>query len=146
MAAEDDMIHFLDCGAGLLLPSNNTVNVQLLPDKLHPNTAGYRILAACIGPVVDNLIACEFDLNSHTQDVHSAILSFTMALEQFLLACSGRVGVNILSAKCHVCDSLFLLHALNCVVCFEQGAQPQTTRCCRTSLTATPQYAMVTTA
>ncbi len=109
MAAGDDMIHFLDCGAGLLLPSNNTVNVQLLPDKLHPNTAGYRILAACIGPVVDNLVACEFNLISQIQDIHSAITSFTLSLEQLCwLVLDMLVGTSSLQiATCVTC--FFLL-------------------------------------
>ena len=52
------MIHYVDCGEALILPSNNTVNGRLLPDELHPNTDGYRIMAACLGPIVDNLVAC----------------------------------------------------------------------------------------
>ncbi len=53
------MIHYVDCGEGLVFPSNNTVNGRILPDELHPNTEGYRKLAACLGPVVDDLVACE---------------------------------------------------------------------------------------
>ncbi len=58
LTIEDDMIHYVDCGAAMILPSNNTVNGQILPDELHPNTNGYKIMAACLGPIVDNLVAC----------------------------------------------------------------------------------------
>ena len=54
MAAEDDMIRYLDCGTPFLVPGN--VSRALLPDELHPNTAGYRLLAACIAPVLGPLV------------------------------------------------------------------------------------------
>lgn len=59
LTIEDNMIHYVDCGEGMIFPSNNTVNGRILPDELHPNTEGYRKLAACLGPVVDDLVACE---------------------------------------------------------------------------------------
>ncbi|EIE19760.1 SGNH hydrolase [Coccomyxa subellipsoidea C-169] len=57
LTIEDNMIHYVDCGEGMIFPSNNTVNGRILPDELHPNTEGYRKLAACLGPVVDDLVA-----------------------------------------------------------------------------------------
>ena len=50
------MVHYLDCGAGFLVPGNASVDPTLLPDELHPNTAGYRVLAACIAPVLNALV------------------------------------------------------------------------------------------
>ena len=53
------MIHYLDCGAGFVVPGNSSVDPVLLPDELHPNTAGYRVLAACIAPVLNKLVLGE---------------------------------------------------------------------------------------
>ena len=50
------MIHYLDCGAGFLVPGNSSINPLLFPDELHPNTDGYRVLAACIAPVLNALV------------------------------------------------------------------------------------------
>lgn len=57
LTIEDNMIHYVDCGADMIHPSNNTVNGDILPDELHPNTKGYRFMAACLGPIVDDLVA-----------------------------------------------------------------------------------------
>ena len=53
---EDPMIHYIDCGAGFISAGNHSVNSTLLPEELHPNTEGYRVLAACLKPVVDALV------------------------------------------------------------------------------------------
>lgn len=53
------MIHYIDCGAGFIAASNGTVNSTLLPEELHPHTEGYRVLAACLKPVVDGLVLGE---------------------------------------------------------------------------------------
>ena len=57
------MIHYIDCGAGFIAASNGTVNSTLLPEELHPNMEGYRVLAACLKPVVDGLVLgeCTFE-------------------------------------------------------------------------------------
>ena len=50
------MIHYIDCGAGFINAGNHSVNSTLLPEELHPDTAGFRVLAACLKPVVDALV------------------------------------------------------------------------------------------
>ena len=50
------MMHYIDCGAGFISAGNHSVNSTLLPEELHPNTEGYRVLAACLKPVVDALV------------------------------------------------------------------------------------------
>ena len=50
------MIHYIDCGAGFINAANHSLNATLLPEYLHPSTAGYRVLADCLKPVVDNLV------------------------------------------------------------------------------------------
>ncbi len=58
------MIHYIDCGAGFIAASNGTVNSTLLPEELHPHTEGYRVLAACLKPVVDGLVLGECTLQN----------------------------------------------------------------------------------
>ena len=53
------MIHYVDCGAGFINAGNHSVNSSLLPEELHPNTNGFRVLAACLKPVVDSLVLGE---------------------------------------------------------------------------------------
>ena len=50
------MIHYIDCGAGFINAGNHSVNSTLLPEELHPDTAGFRVLAECLKPVVDALV------------------------------------------------------------------------------------------
>lgn len=50
------MIQYVDCGADFINAGNHTVNSTLLPEELHPSTLGYRVLAACLKPVVDKLV------------------------------------------------------------------------------------------
>ena len=50
------MIHYIDCGPGFINAANHSLNATLLPEYLHPSTAGYGVLAACLKPVVDNLV------------------------------------------------------------------------------------------
>ena len=49
------MIGYLYCGAPFIPPSGN-LSHALLPDELHPSVAGYRLLAACIAPVLGPLV------------------------------------------------------------------------------------------
>lgn len=44
---DGENIHFLDIGANFLLP-NGDINRQLLPDRTHPNEAGYEVWAKAI--------------------------------------------------------------------------------------------------
>ncbi|CAK0735294.1 hypothetical protein CVIRNUC_000557 [Coccomyxa viridis] len=53
---EDPMIHYIDCGPDFINAANHSLNATLLPEYLHPSTAGYRVLADCLKPVVDNLV------------------------------------------------------------------------------------------
>ena len=55
LAAEDPMISYLYCGAPFV-PASGNLSHALLPDALHPSTAGYRLLAACIAPVLGPLV------------------------------------------------------------------------------------------
>ena len=50
------MIHYIDCGPDFINAANHSLNATLLPEYLHPSTAGYRVLADCLKPVVDNLV------------------------------------------------------------------------------------------
>ena len=50
------MIHYIDCGPGFINAANHSLNAALLPEYLHPSTAGYRVLADCLRPVVDDLV------------------------------------------------------------------------------------------
>ena len=50
------MIQYIDCGPGFINAANHSLNATLLPEYLHPSTAGYRVLAACLKPVVDILV------------------------------------------------------------------------------------------
>lgn len=79
LPAEDPMIHYIDCGAAFISTSNHSVNSTLLPEELHPNTKGYRVLAACLKPVVDNLVLGEaVDLHWMSVTVHLITPSFAM--------------------------------------------------------------------
>ena len=51
-------MHYLDCGAGLVNAGGSGVNASMLPgDALHPSAAGYRVLAACLTPVLERIFA-----------------------------------------------------------------------------------------
>ena len=50
------MIHYIDCGAGFLSAGNHSINSTLLPEEVHPDTEGYRLLAACLKPAVDAIV------------------------------------------------------------------------------------------
>ena len=50
------MIHYIDCGPDFINAANHSLNATLLPEYLHPSTAGYKVLADCLKPVVDNLV------------------------------------------------------------------------------------------
>ena len=56
MAAEDNKVHFLDCGAPFILPEGG-LDSSILPDALHPNAAGMDLLASCLKPQVDLLVS-----------------------------------------------------------------------------------------
>ena len=50
------MLHYIDCGPDFINAANHSLNATLLPEYLHPSTAGYRVLADCLKPAVDNLV------------------------------------------------------------------------------------------
>ncbi|KAL4854336.1 Platelet-activating factor acetylhydrolase IB subunit gamma [Chlorella vulgaris] len=52
----DDHLHFLDCGHLFLTPDQAAINRHLMPDTLHPSTAGYGALARCILPRINQLM------------------------------------------------------------------------------------------
>ncbi len=48
--ADNEYVFYRDISALYLLPDGDTLNVELLPDWLHPNKAGYHLWAAAIAP------------------------------------------------------------------------------------------------
>ncbi len=58
LAALDDRMHYLDCGAAFINAGGAGVNASMLPgDALHPNAAGYRTLATCLDPTLRQVFA-----------------------------------------------------------------------------------------
>jgi lysophospholipase L1-like esterase len=47
----------LDCGAPFLTADQRAINGSLMPDAVHPSPAGYDLLAACIQPELERLLA-----------------------------------------------------------------------------------------
>jgi hypothetical protein len=52
----DGKLHFLDCGERFLTEDGFAVDASLMPDALHPNAAGYELLAECLDPLVTQLM------------------------------------------------------------------------------------------
>jgi lysophospholipase L1-like esterase len=50
----DPKLHYLDCGSRFL--KGKTIDASLMPDALHPNAAGHRVLAACMRPLIAKLM------------------------------------------------------------------------------------------
>jgi hypothetical protein len=84
------MIHYVDCGAAFIAASNGTVNSTLLPEELHPHTEGYRMLAACLKPVVDDLVlgAC-MPISLGLRPCFSSVVSVELTLNG-TASCSER--------------------------------------------------------
>ena len=53
--ADGKMVTFMDIGAKFLLPDGN-VSVELMPDYLHPNPAGYKIWLDAVKPTLDEMM------------------------------------------------------------------------------------------
>ena len=54
----DDRMYYIDCGSGF--HNATDVSTELTVDGLHPNAWGYEILASCLQPLVDELMALPF--------------------------------------------------------------------------------------
>lgn len=52
----DGHLHFLDCGDRFLAPDGRSIRADFMPDALHPNAAGYELLAECLDPLVTKLM------------------------------------------------------------------------------------------
>jgi hypothetical protein len=48
VAGSRGRLHFLDCGPRFLAGDRRSISQRLMPDALHPGTAGHRVLAACL--------------------------------------------------------------------------------------------------
>ena len=93
LAALDERMHFLDCGAGFVSAGGASVNASMLPgDALHPNAAGYRVLAACLNPTITQIFA--------TREAAAAAAGGRRAAP----TASGSVLGDVDDAYAHTCD------------------------------------------
>ena len=56
LAGSDRAVHFLDCGSHFLTPGGSAIDAGLMPDAVHPNAAGYELLAQCLHGTLSKLL------------------------------------------------------------------------------------------
>ncbi|KAI3426404.1 hypothetical protein D9Q98_008774 [Chlorella vulgaris] len=55
----DAKLHFIDCGERFFTTDQKSIDAAIMPDALHPNAAGYQLLAECLDPLVTKLMQAQ---------------------------------------------------------------------------------------
>ncbi|CAL8470097.1 g9639 [Coccomyxa elongata] len=68
MALEDPVLHYIYCGNDFLTPTSDGIASEVMPDGLHPNAAGLKLIAQCLTPLIEKLMH-----SNSTQQIASAV-------------------------------------------------------------------------
>lgn len=55
-AAQKDGVHYVDCSSWYLVDQGTRINKDVMPDSLHPNAAGFELMAQCLEGTVAKLM------------------------------------------------------------------------------------------
>lgn len=55
-AAQKQGVHYVDCSSFYLVEGGTRIDKDLMPDSLHPNAAGFELMAQCLEDIVGSLM------------------------------------------------------------------------------------------
>ncbi|EIE23233.1 SGNH hydrolase [Coccomyxa subellipsoidea C-169] len=64
LTRSDPFMHYISCGEEFVTPTSDAIVKEYLPDGLHPNAEGLRLIAECLTPLLQKLTSSNATTNA----------------------------------------------------------------------------------